>query len=74
MTTQSGTGAGTLPHDGKWGNIWNSLVAAGIGAATVWLSDIDWSSWPAWVGTLGGPAAALLVGLLTTKALPRYKR
>jgi hypothetical protein len=70
----NGDGSGQLPHDGKIGNLANSLVAAGIGAAVTWLGGIDWSSWPAWVGTLGAPAAGLAVGWLTTKALPRYNR
>lgn len=67
-------GVGQLAHDAKLGNLWNSLVAAGISAGVVWLGGIDWSSWPAWVGTLGGPAVGLAVGWLTSKALPRFKR
>ncbi len=72
--TQAGDGRGRLFHDAKLCNLWNSLVAAVITAGVVWLGDIDWSSWPAWVGTLGGPAAGLAVGWLTSKALPRFKR
>jgi membrane-bound metal-dependent hydrolase YbcI (DUF457 family) len=78
MTTDNnkttGQGRGVLFHDAKLGNLWNSAVAAVITAGVVWLGDIDWSSWPAWVGTLGGPAAGLAVGWLTSRALPRFKR
>jgi len=74
MSVQNSTGAGTLAHDTKLSNVWNSLVAAVIVAGVTWLGDIDWSSWPAWVGTLGAPAAGLVVGWLTGKALPRFKR
>jgi hypothetical protein len=74
MATQSNDGAGVLTRDAKLGNLWNSIVAAGLGAAVMWLGDIDWSTWPAWVGTIGAPAAGLAVGWLTSKALPRFKR
>jgi hypothetical protein len=72
--TTNGNGVGVLAHDAKLGNLWNSVVTAAIVAAIAWLGDLDWSSWPAWVGTLGAPAAGLVVGWLTSKALPRFKR
>lgn len=67
-------GKGELAHDTRLSNLWNSAAALGIGAAVAFLGNIDWSSWPAWVGTLGAPAAGLVAGWLTGKALPRYKR
>jgi hypothetical protein len=72
--TPAGNGEGQLPHDGKIGNIVNSLVAAILVAITTWAANIDWSSWPAWVASLGAPAVALVAGLITTKVLPRFKR
>jgi hypothetical protein len=74
MSTQGQNGAGTLAHDSKWGNVWNSVVAAAITAGVTVLGNIDWSSWPAWVATIGAPAAGLVAGWLASKALPRYKR
>ena len=38
------------------------------------LGDIDWSSWPAWVVTLGPPAAGLAAGWLTSFKAARFKR
>jgi hypothetical protein len=67
-------GSGTLFHDARIGNLVNSVVSAGIGAAITILGSIDWSVWPAWVGMVGGPIAGLAAGWLTSKALPRYKR
>lgn len=60
------SGEGKLFRDSKLGNLVNSLVTAAAGAAVVWLGDIDWSTWPAWVGTLGVPAAGLVAGLVTS--------
>lgn len=76
MSTQNGTqnGAGTLAHDAKWGNIWNSLVAALVYAAIGWVQNFDWTSFPVWAGQIGVPVAGLIVGWLTSKALPRFKR
>jgi hypothetical protein len=76
MSTQNGTqaGAGTLAHDAKWGNIWNSLVAAAGYALVGWLQDFDWTSFPTWAGQIGIPVVGLAVGWLTSKFLPRYKR
>lgn len=75
MSTQNGTdGAGTLAHDSKWGNVWNGVATSAISGAILALSNLDWSTWPAWVGTIGAPVAGLVVGLLTSKALPRFKR
>jgi hypothetical protein len=75
MSTQSSTdGSGQLAHDTKLSNVWNSVVAALIVAGVTVLGGIDWSSWPAWVGTIGAPLAGLATGWLTGKALPRFKR
>jgi len=73
-TTQTPNGAGTLTHDTKWSNLWNAVVAAAIVGGVDVIGGIDWSAWPAWVGTIGAPVAGLAVGWLTGKALPRYKR
>jgi hypothetical protein len=72
--TQNGTGTGVLAHDAKWGNLWNSVVAAGIYAVIAWVGNFDWSSFPVWAGQVGVPVAGLVVGWLTSKALPRFKR
>lgn len=72
--TQNGNGAGVLYRDSKLGNLWNSITAAGVGALIAWLSNLDFTSGPAWFVTLGPPAVGLVVGWLTSKALPRFKR
>jgi hypothetical protein len=74
MSVQSGNGAGTLAHDTKWSNLWNSAVALIVMAGVEFLGGVDWSAWPAWVGTIGAPAAGLAIGWLRGKALPRFKR
>jgi len=79
-TNQQGTGERQLFRDSKLGNLVNGLVAAVAFAIVGWLGDIDWSSWPAWVGQLGAPAAGILAGLITswrakrTPAPARYER
>ena len=71
---ENADGSGTLTHDSKWGNVVNTVAVAGITAVVDLLANVDWSSWPTWVGTIGAPAAALVAGLLTSKYLPRFKR
>lgn len=72
--TPQGDGRGTLFRDAKLGNLWNSIAAAGVGAAVAWLNDLDFSGFPGWAVTLGPPVVGLAVGWLTSKALPRFKR
>lgn len=74
MTNPKGDGAGRLFHDAKFGNLWNSVATAALGAGIAWLGDLDFSHAPAWLATLGAPAVGLVVGWLTSKALPRFKR
>lgn len=74
VSGRNGDGSGVLYRDSKIGNVWNSVVVAAGTAAVAWLGDFDWSAWPAWVATLGVPAAGLIAGLITSKVLPRFKR
>jgi hypothetical protein len=67
-------GAGVLAHDSKWGNILNSLASAVIYAVVAWAQDFDWSTFPVWAGQIGIPAVSVLVGLVVSKVLPRFKR
>jgi len=65
-------GSNQLTRDSKLGNLANSAGVALITAGIVWLGDIDWSGWPAWVATLGGPAVGLAVGWLTSYKAKRF--
>jgi hypothetical protein len=72
MSTSTNDGSNQLARDSKLGNLANSAGAALIGAAVTWLSDLDWSGWPAWVVTLGGPAVGLAAGWLTSFKAKRF--
>lgn len=72
--SEGGDGRGVLYRDAKLGNLVNSVAAAGTVALIGWLSDLDFSSGPGWAAALGGPGVGLLVGWLTSKVLPRFKR
>jgi hypothetical protein len=70
----NGDGSNQLPRDAKLGNLVNSLGAGVVAAVVVWLGNIDWSTWPAWVVTLGPPVAGLAAGWLTSFKAARFKR
>jgi hypothetical protein len=74
MAVNTSDGSNHLARDAKLGNLVNSLGAGVVSAVVVWLGDIDWSSWPAWVVTLGPPAAGLAAGWLTSFKAARFKR
>jgi hypothetical protein len=70
----SGDGSGVITRDAKIGQWTNTLVTA-VGLALVsWLNDLDFSTFPKAVSTLAPPAVGLVVGWITTKVLPRFKR
>ena len=69
-TSATGQGRGKLFYDAKLGNLWNSVVAAAIYAVIGWIKDFDWTSFPTWAGQIGVPVGGLIVGWLTSRALP----
>jgi hypothetical protein len=72
--TAPDAGAGVITRDAKAGQLVNGVVTA-VGLAVVsWLGDLDFSNFPTAVATLAPPAVGLIVGWITTKVLPRYKR
>lgn len=70
-TVRSG-GRGVLSHDSKVGNLVNAVVTAGGLAVVSWLGDLDFSTAPKAIATLAPPVIGLVVGLITSKVLPRY--
>lgn len=73
-STESGSGAGTITRDAKVGQWANGLVTVVGLAVADWLTKLDFSTFPHAVAILAPPAVGLVVGWITTKALPRFKR
>jgi hypothetical protein len=74
QSTQSGDGSGVITRDAKIGHVVNAVVtAAGLALADA-LTKLDFSTFPHVVGVLAPPAVGLVVGWITTKFLPRFKR
>lgn len=71
-TTTSADGSNSLARDSKLGNLANSVLSGGLTALIGAISDWDWSNAPAWLVTLGVPAAGLAVGWLTSYKAKRF--
>jgi hypothetical protein len=71
-TTAPADGSNTLFRDSKLGNLANSVLAGAVTALIGTISEWDWSSGPAWLATLGAPAAGLVVGWLTSWKARRF--
>lgn len=70
----SGDGRGVITRDAKAGQLVNAVVTAAGLALVSWINDLDFSTFPKAIATLAPPAAGLVVGWITTKFLPRFKR
>lgn len=70
----SGDGKGIIGFDGKVGQIVNAGVTAVTLAVVEAIGSVDLSTLPTAAATLLAPALGLVVGWLTTKFLPRFKR
>lgn len=73
-SANSGDGKGTIGFDGKVGHIVNAGVTAVTLAVVEAIGSIDLSTLPTAAATLAAPALGLVVGWLTTKFLPRFRR
>lgn len=69
----SGDGRGTITADAKVGQWTNGLVTVVGLAVADWLTKLDFSTFPHAVAVLAPPAVGLVVGWITTKALPRFR-
>lgn len=67
-------GKGVLPFDGLVGNLVNGTVAAALLYVATAIGEIDFTPLPDAIEPLVVAAAGTVVGLITTKALPRFRR
>jgi hypothetical protein len=73
QSANAGDGRGVITRDSKIGHVTNAVVtAAGLALADA-LTKLDFSTFPHAVAVLAPPAVGLVVGWLTTKALPRFR-
>ena len=71
-SANSGDGRGVITRDSKIGHVVNTVVtAAGLALADA-LTKLDFSTFPHTVAVLAPPVVGLVVGWITTKALPRF--
>lgn len=80
MTEQSrsgtgyGNGAGVIFRDSRLGQLTAALVTAGGLAVVEWLGDLDFSTFPKAIATLGPVAAGLAAGWITARQARRTAR
>lgn len=71
---RSGDGKGVLPFDGMVGNLVNGAVGAAVLYVAQAIGRFDFTPLPDAIEPLVVAAAGTVVGVLTTKVLPRFKR
>lgn len=74
QSSNSGDGVGTITRDAKAGQWANGLVTTVGLAVASWITNLDFSTFPHAVAVIAPPVAGLVVGWITTKFLPRFKR
>lgn len=76
MTSYQSTGddKGKLPFDGAVGNLVNGSIAAALLYVANAVGNFDFTPLPDAIEPLVVAGAGTVVGLLTTKILPRFKR